>query len=63
MNWAYYSKLLDEKVADAWYNWEQAEKKVRQAKAAYESAMREKKSFEEAIENKLIDVNKERPSY
>lgn len=58
MNWAYYRKLLDEKVADAWYNWEQAEKNTKQAKAAYDSALREKEAFENAIEQKIIDIEK-----
>lgn len=58
MNWGQYVRLLDEKISDAWYNWERAEKEARQAKAAYESALREKKAFETAIEEKLIDVER-----
>ena len=56
VNWNYYRKLLDEKIADAWYNWEQAEKKARAAKAAYDAVMREKKSFETALDVKFDEI-------
>ena len=52
-DWVYYGKLVDEKVADKWYNWEQAEKKCKAAKAEYNAAVAEKKAFAEAIEQKM----------
>lgn len=50
MNLQQYSRLVDEKVSDAWYNMEQAEKAYNQAKATYEQAMRERKAFDEYLE-------------
>lgn len=53
-----YRQLVDEKIADKWYNMEQAEKTLRQAKAEYEAAMREKISFENAVKEQMDNVEK-----
>jgi hypothetical protein len=49
VNGMYYRMLLDERIADAHYNWEYYEKKAREAEAAYNAVMREKKAYEEAM--------------
>lgn len=56
VNWVYYSHLLDEKIADAWYNWEHAERKEREARTVYEAAMREKESFENALDEMVGEI-------
>lgn len=60
MDWRHYQRLLDEKVSDAWYNWERAEKAQRAAKAAYDAVLLEKKAFEGALDDLMEkDVLKE----
>jgi hypothetical protein len=51
VNWTYYRTLLDHKIADAQYNYDQAEKKAREAKAVLDSVLRERDSFDEAVED------------
>lgn len=57
MNWTYYESLLDQKITDAQYNSNYADKKAREAKAALESVLREKESFTEAL-NELMGEDK-----
>jgi hypothetical protein len=56
MNWTQYKKMLDVKIADTHYNLEYADKKYREAKAQHESALRERDSFEKALENLMERV-------
>lgn len=49
VDWNRYQKMLDEKEADAKYNLEHAEKKVREARAAYDSVLRERRAFEQVL--------------
>lgn len=58
MNWNQYRQLVDEKIADAYYNMEQAEKSYNQAKANYDAAMREKESFETAVKEMMDKADK-----
>ena len=51
MNWTQYSKLLEVKIADTHYNMKFAEKKYKEAKAHYEASLREKHSFESALDD------------
>jgi hypothetical protein len=51
MDWNEYRKLLDQKISDAWHNYEYAEKKFNEAKAKYEAVMLEKQSFEKSLDN------------
>jgi hypothetical protein len=53
MNWNDYQKILDQKISDAWHNYENAEKKYNEAKAKYETIMWEKQSFENALDERL----------
>lgn len=50
MNWTQYKKMLDVKIADCHYVLQYTEKKYREAKAQYEAAVREKESFENALD-------------
>jgi hypothetical protein len=45
MDWDTYSKMLDEKVADAKSNYDKAEKDYLQAKAKYETIVDERERF------------------
>lgn len=58
INWNQYRQLVDEKIADKWYNMEQAERAYRQAQAEYSAAMSEKESFENAIREQMDKVEK-----
>lgn len=58
INWNQYRQLVDEKIADAWHNMDQAEKAYAQAKAAYDAAMREKESFETAVKEMMDKADK-----
>jgi pheromone shutdown protein TraB len=49
VDWNRYRQMLDEKESDAKYNLEQAEKKVKTARAAYEAILRERKAFEHVL--------------
>ena len=53
MNWTQYSKYLDVKIADAHYVLEYSKKKYLEAKAQHEASLREKKAFEEGLEDLL----------
>lgn len=53
MNWGVYKQILDGRVSDAWYNFEEAEKKYKQAKAEYEYAMAARESFDVTLEEHL----------
>lgn len=53
VSWNQYRQLVDEKIADKWYNMLQAEKTYNQAKAEYDAAMREKQSFENAVKDMM----------
>lgn len=46
-----YLEILDNKIAETFYNMEQAEKKFREAKAAYDAVMREKENFSQEVAN------------
>ena len=48
-----YLNILEQKIKDTWFNWTQAEKKSREAKAAYDAAMREMTSYEIGVEEQL----------
>jgi hypothetical protein len=50
LNWKQYSKYLDVKIADAHYVLTYNEKKYKEAKAQHEAALREKESFEKALD-------------
>jgi hypothetical protein len=50
LNWRNYSNLVDQKCKDAKHNLEHAEKKFKEAQAIYLSVLREKESFENALE-------------
>lgn len=56
MNWGVYKQILDERVSDAWYNWEELEKKARQAKATYEAAVASRDSYEVQLDELLKNV-------
>lgn len=58
MNWNQYRQLVDNKIADAWYNMDRAEKEYVQAKAKYDAAMREKESFENAVKDMMDKAEK-----
>lgn len=58
MNWNQYRQLVDNKIADAFYSMEQAEKAYNQAKANYDAAMREKESFETAVKEMMDKTEK-----
>jgi hypothetical protein len=49
VDWNKYRHMLDEKESDAKYNVEQAEKKAREARVAYEAVLRERKAFERIL--------------
>jgi hypothetical protein len=49
VDWNKYRRMLDEKESDAKFNVEQAEKKVREARAAYDAVLRERKAFENVL--------------
>lgn len=40
-----YQKLIEEKVEDAWYNYEQAERRFKAAKSVYDAANEELRKF------------------
>lgn len=42
MNWNEYQRFLDQKLADAQYNLEFAEKKLKESKKTYSAVLREK---------------------
>lgn len=46
---AKYKEILNQRVQDTWYNWSEAEKKARGAKAAYDSALREMCNYENGM--------------
>jgi hypothetical protein len=50
----YYKRLLEERIADAFYNWEYYEKKSREAEAVYKAAMKEREAYDKAID-KMMD--------
>lgn len=50
MNWNEYQKYLDQKISDAWHNYEYAEKKYIEAKAKYEAVMLEKQSYDKDLD-------------
>jgi flagellar biosynthesis chaperone FliJ len=58
MNWKNYQNFVNQKVKDSKYNLDQAEKKVKQARANYESALREKENFEIALDDLMDGIEK-----
>jgi hypothetical protein len=56
VNWKQYNKYLDVKIADAHYVLTYTEKKYKEAKAQHEAALREKESFEKALD-KMVNKN------
>lgn len=59
MLWKDYQNFIDRKVSDAKYNYEIAERRFNEAKLEYEKAVREKESFEKAIEEKLNQLEQQ----
>ena len=59
MNWNVYSRILDEKLGDAEYEFGQAEKKYKATKARVEALRVEKQAFEESLQVKMDEIDPE----
>lgn len=59
MNWNVYSRILDEKLGDAEYEFGQAEKKYKATKARVEALRVEKQAFEDSMQVKMDEIDPE----
>jgi hypothetical protein len=57
VNWNVYSRILDEKLGDAEYELDKAEKRFKTAKAKRDALLVEKKAFEESAQLKMDDLD------
>jgi hypothetical protein len=56
MNTDRYRLLIDQKLSDAWHNYELTEKAYREAKAIYESILVQKESYEKLVMEGMADA-------
>lgn len=56
MDWNEYQKFLNQKIADAKYNYESAQRRFKEAKAAFDAAVMEKQAFENALDEKTGEI-------